>query len=364
MARAQGRGSPEPQGTHRIATWLASFVCLATICAVSLNLPASVAGGTTAKGPPTVGLTMAQAQRAFQVTWPKFDQAYRRVDLAQIARYVTPEALEAVVGEIGCGCGPSPERSSTAVLSVPPENTYPYWFLAQVSVKVPPIRNFSAIVYLAVFKKATESSSWRLAFLDAYGGASKFVPKSERAAPSIAPYPYGILGGELAGFFSSYVNTGGPPTWGGWPLDGSVKQTVEHYLSVKSAIDATGATQNTMTMTPTDQSPFFAYPAGAIVCGAFHTSTEITTPPNQPTVQTKDGFWGPLLAPGRYSDLEKQQLIDYCITVRRRGVVVPVSFYGWTYSITPTTEFGSSAGTQSGSTVSNTSRSNRSVVVA
>ncbi len=243
--------------------------------------------------------------------------------------------LLAVVGQIGCGCGPTAEESSTSVLSVPPENTYPFWFLAQISVKVPPHHGLKPIVYLAVFTKAAVFSPWLLSYLVAYGGTSKYLPDSELASPSNPTFDYSEVGEQLAQFFASYVNTGGPPAWGGWPLDGSVKQEVEHYLSVKQWIETHGATQNPMIISPTDHSPLFAYPGGDIACGAFHSAVQITTPPNHPTVQPRNrSNWGPLLAPGAYASLAKQQLIDYCVVINEGHAVVPVSFFGWTYSIT------------------------------
>jgi hypothetical protein len=225
--------------------------------------------------------------------------------------------------------------SSTSVLSIPPEKTYPYWFLAQVSVKVPPHHRLTPLVYLATFTKATASSPWLIAFLVAYSGTSKYLPVSESAHAPTPTFDYSVVGGQLAQFFSSYVNTGARPAWGGWPLDGSVKDMVQHYLRVKDSIDASGVTQNAMTISPRDQSPLFAYPYGDIICGAFHSDVQITTAPGHPAVQLQDRrFWGPLLAPGSYTSLDKQQLIDYCVTIKKGSVVVPVSFFGWTYSIT------------------------------
>lgn len=311
-------------------------ICLAVLGLVCPELQASEASGTASQ-PPGGGLSLAQARQAFDTTWRGFDKGYQRVDLAQVERYVSPEMLLAVVGQIGCGCGPSPEESSTSVLSVPPENTYPFWFLAQISVKVPPHHGLSPLVYLAVFTKAAVSSPWLLSYLVAYSGTSRYLPDSELASPSNPTFDYRVVGEQLAQYFASYVNTGGPPASGGWPLDGSVKQEVQHYFSVKKFIEAGGATQNSMIISPTDHSPLFAYPGGDIVCGAFHSAVQITTRPTHPTVQPRNrSNWGPLLAPGAYASLEKQQLIDYCVTIKEGRVVVPVSFFGWTYSITGT----------------------------
>jgi hypothetical protein len=310
-------------------------ICLAVLSLVYPESQASEAS-STAPQPAAGGHSLAQAREAFDTTWRGIDHGYQRVDLAQVERYVSPEMLLAVVGQIGCGCGPSPEESSTSVLSVPPENTYPFWFLAQISVKVPPHKRLSSLVYLAVFTKATVSSPWLLSYLVAYTGTSKFLQDSELASPSNPTFDYSVVGEQLAQFFASYVNTGGPPASGGWPLDGSVKQELEHYFSVKKFIEAGGATQNSMMISPTDHSPLFAYPGGDIVCGAFRSAVQITTPPAHPTVQPRNrSNWGPLLAPGAYASLEKQQLIDYCVTINEGHVVVPVSFFGWTYSITP-----------------------------
>jgi hypothetical protein len=314
-----------------------TLLALVAIAGLVCGIVAPVSSGAQTQNPNQGQLTLSAAQQAFASTWHGFDRAYQRVDLAQVERYVSPEMLQAVVGQIGCGCGPSREESSTSVLSVPPETTYPFWFLAQISVKVPHHKGLRPLVYLAVFTKAAVSSPWLISYLVAYSGTSRYLPDSELASPSNPTFDYGVVGGQLAQFFASYVNTGGPPASGGLPLDGSVKQEVEHYLSVKKFIETDGATQNPMIITPTDHSPLFAYPGGDIVCGAFHSAVSITTPPTHPTVQPRNrSIWGPLLAPGMYASLEKQQMIDYCVTIKEGRVVVPVSFFGWTYSITGT----------------------------
>jgi hypothetical protein len=319
----------------RTSALLRFFGCCLVVLAVTclVLLPTSVVSASEDQGSLNSGLTLGQAREAFETTWRGFDSAYQHVNLVQVARYVTPEMLGAVVGQIACGCGPTPEESLTSVLSVPPEDAYPYSFLAQISVKVPPHKRLVPIVYLAVFTKATESSPWLLAFLVAYSGTSEYLKSSQMAGPSNPTFDYGILGGQLAQFFASYVNTGGPPVGGGPLLEGWVKQTVDHYLQVKRTIEGFGATQNAMSISSTDQSPLFAYLGGDIVCGALHSEVQITTPPNHPTIQSKNRTqYGPLLAPGSYTSLDKQQVVDFCDTIKE-DVVVPISFFGWTYSI-------------------------------
>jgi hypothetical protein len=192
---------------------------------------------------------------------------------------------------------------------------------------------------LAVFTQSAADASWLLSYLVIYNGSGGFLKESAVLA---APTPHldpGLVPGHLADFFESYANTGGPPSWGGWPLDGSVKQTVDHFLSVKQAILAGGDFQDPMTITPTDNSVLFGYHGGDILCGALHDSVQIEAPPDKPIIQPRNlSNWGPLLPPGRYTRLQKQQLIDYCVTIRPLPKIVIVSFLGWTYTITGTAQ--------------------------
>jgi hypothetical protein len=277
-------------------------------------------------------LSPPAAQQAFKATWPQFDAAYHQADLAKMEQYATSETVFAAIGEIQCGCGPLPEQRSSVELSVPVEYKYPLSFLAQIAVTQQFDQHFA---YVGVFTKPAPTARWRLSYLVDYSGKSRYLTSSEFEAPPVPPFNTDVIGGQVAAFFQSYANTGVPPTsTPALVLDGSTAQEVENLMSVKQSIESEGDTQGSMTIAPTDHSTRFAYPGGDILCGALHSSVQITTPPNEPTVQPLDrSNWGPTLLPGSYASLEKQQVHDYCMTVSTKGRVVPVSYFGGTYSI-------------------------------
>jgi hypothetical protein len=277
-------------------------------------------------------LSPSAAQQAFKATWPQFDAAYHQADVAKMGQYATSETVFAAIGEIQCGCGPLPEQRSSVELSVPVQYKYPLSFLAQIAVTQQFDQHFA---YVAVFTKTTPTAQWRLSYLVAYSGKSRYLTSSEFATAPVPPFNTDVIGGQVAAFLQSYANTGVPPaTTPTLVLDGSTAQEVENLISVKQTIESGGDTQGSMTIVPTDHSTRFAYPGGDILCGALHSSVQITAPPNEPTVQPLNrSSWGPSLLPGSYTSLEKQQVHDYCMTVSKKGLVIPVSYFGGTYSI-------------------------------
>ena len=276
-------------------------------------------------------MNLAVAQQAFDSTWTGFDTAFHHLNLKALGEYATPEMVLATAGTISCGCGPWKEKSHSVELSVPIEHSYPLSFLAEVAITKPVKYPF---VEEVVLTKSSPQDRWRVAYLVDYTGTSRYLTASGVQPAPIPPFDTSIIGGQFATFFESYANSGVPPTGISWPLEGATQQEVQRYLGVKKSIAQLGDTQGPMTFAATDNSPLFAYPGGDIMCGAFHASVQITTPPGSPTVQPPDrSQWGPTLASGSYTTLDKQQLRDYCVTVSPQGLVTPISFFGGTYSI-------------------------------
>jgi len=129
----------------------------------------------------------------------------------------------------------------------------------------------------AVLSKANPLDRWRVAYVVALEKTNPLLgPSAVQPAPPM-PFDITIVGGELAGFFDSIVNTGDFPENDNWPLTGALRQLVYHDLGVKQVIEREGNSQQT-TFVPGDNSSAFAYPSGDIMCGAIDSTALITTP--------------------------------------------------------------------------------------
>jgi hypothetical protein len=285
-------------------------------------------------------LTIAEAQHAFDATWPKFDRAFAQGQLSTVADFSTTDVLEAVAASTGCGCTWTTPHSRT-LFSVPVQHGYPLSFLAQIATPAPPHSIYSPFVTMAVFTKARSQSPWLVAYLIRYAGEMKELTSSVvRAAPS-ATFPITEVGSQLTRFFTAMATTGVAPADDNWPQTGSTGQEVQDYLSVKASIQQMGDQQQTM-FSPVDNSMAFAYPDGDIMCGSYSSVSTVTTPPDAPAVQPDDqSTWGGSLAPGSYTSLTKTGMHLYCFTVDTVASAVtdetnPLSFFGSVYRTTGT----------------------------
>ncbi len=274
---------------------------------------------------PSPLLTLPLARQAFATTWPRFFSGFEHKNLAKVRTYGTPEMAEAVLGYYSCGCTTWVLRSSSVRFSAPLEQEYPLSFLAEVAGR--DAKN-QPMVEEAVLNKASPVDRWRVAYMVALEGTNPLLgPSALEAAPRM-PFDITIVGGELADFFDSVVNTGVPPENDNWPLTGALKQLVYHDIGVKQVIEKAGNSQQTM-FTPGDHSAAFAYPSGDIMCGSIDSTALVTTPPGYVTVQPKNrSDWGPLLPPGKYTTLTKTGIEDYCFTNTTDGLTTPISFFG------------------------------------
>jgi hypothetical protein len=284
-----------------------------------------------ASQPHSTALSLSQASQAFDTTWPGFDSGFDQGDIAQVRQYATPEMGQVVEGSTYCGCGPWKWQKSSVKFSVPVENHYPYSFLAEVSNYEP---GDNSVVEDVVLTKPDALARWRVAYMVDYSGTVSFLgPSAIRPVPPV-PYPIAGIGGRLALFFQTMVNTGVPPTNDVWPQVGTVAQEVNKNAEVKQAIDQSGDAE-VMTMHAVDHSVAFAYPSGDVMCGAYRTTSAVSTPPNLPAVQPADrSNWDPLLSPGSYSSITEDGIHDYCFTATLGGVAIPISFFGGVYQKT------------------------------
>jgi hypothetical protein len=281
--------------------------------------------------PHSTALSLSQASQAFDTTWPGFDSGFDHGDIAQVKQFATGEMAQVIEGSTDCGCGPWIWQKSSVKFSVPVENHYPYSFLAEVSNYEPGNNSFVEDVVLT---KPDALARWRVAYMVDYSGSISILePSAIRPVPP-APVPIAGIGDQVALFFETMVNTGGPPPNNVWTLDGSLAQEVKNNAGVKQEIEQ-GGDAEVMTMKAVDHSIAFASTQGDIMCGAYRATASVSTPPNTPTVQPNDrSNWDPLLPPGSYSSVTEHGIHDYCVTDTVSAVVTPISFFGGVYAKT------------------------------
>jgi hypothetical protein len=245
--------------------------------------------------------------------------------MAKVRTYGTPEMAEAVLGYYSCGCTTWALPTSSVRFSVPIGQEYPLSFLAEVTGR--DAKN-QRMVEEAVLSKTSPVDRWRVAYMVALEDTNPFLGSSAVQPAPPMPFDITIVGGQLADFFDSIVNTGEPPENDNWPLTGALKQLVDHDIGVKQVIEHEGKSQQT-TFVPGDHSSAFAYPSGDIMCGSIDSTALITTPAGYVTVQPENrSNWGPLLSPGKYTTLTKTGVEDYCFTNTTDGLTTPISFFG------------------------------------
>jgi hypothetical protein len=296
-----------------------------------LILTATVMGVTAAPGAPAAEaataphVSLSTAGHAFDSTFPGFAVAFAHKNLVGVSKYATPEMAQAVVGYNSCGCATWSMHISTVRFSIPIQQQYPLTFLAEV---VGRDNAHKPMLEEVVLDKASPDEAWRVAYMVDLEDANPFLGPSIVASPPPIPFSMNIVGGELASFFQSVVNSGEPAANNNWPLTGALGQLVDHYVGVKLNIEREGTTEQ-VAFVPNDQSASFRYPSGAIMCGTIDSTAIVSAPAGYLTVQpANQSTWGPLLQPGAYSNLKKYSVEDYCFRAETNGLTVPISFFG------------------------------------
>ncbi len=308
---------------------------LTTLCsAVVVVALFALSAGAQATQAPVRQLTVPQALQAFNAIWPKFDSAFAKGQLDELAKYGTPDILKTAGGSVGCGCSWTTPHSSVK-FSVPVQSQYPLSFLAQISTPAPTDSEYSPFVTLVVLTKVQARGQWRVSYMIRYSGDSTYLKTSAvEAAPPIE-FNINVVGSQLADFFTAMVTSGSPPPNDDWPPTGSTGQELQDYVDTKAGVEASGAIQQT-TFTALDNSPAFAFPDGDLMCGTYESQSNVTSATASPLVQPADQItWGGGLAPGTYSSITKFGLHDFCFIVNSRtNVVNPISFFGGVYETT------------------------------
>jgi hypothetical protein len=281
-------------------------------------------------------LSLAEAQAAFNSTWSPFARGFACGNPLILNEYASPQMVDAIIGWFNCGCGPWPDSFTDVRLSVPPQTQYPLQFLAEVLGKVPVIRHTGYqgqfLTREVVFTKSSDSTPWQVAYMVGYLGASAYLDASSVLTPPTVPFDITIVGGQLAAYFQSMVNTGVAAADNNWPATGSVKDELDRYAAVVKAIEAIGDAQQ-ITFAAGPHSTAFAMPGGDIMCGDFTSKQTVTSASGKPILQSKKGRpWGPL-PPGSYSSITKLGVHDYCFNTTTAGLTTPISFLGGVYEV-------------------------------
>jgi hypothetical protein len=316
------------------------LVGVAAACALTLLTMVGCAPGAGASTSKVSQLTVAQAQQAFATTWPEFDTAFVQGQLGVLARYSTPQLLEAASGATGCGCAWGLAPHSHIFFSVPIERTYPLSFLAQISSPAPRHSIYSPYVTMAVLTKSSATSRWLVAYLIRYAGDNRYLTSSVIEAAPKATFPITEVGAQLANFFTAMVTTGSPPPQDNWTPTGSTGQEINDYLDDKADIERLGDQQQT-NFIGLDASPAFAYPDGDLTCANYQSISVVSAPADAPVVQPSDQITWNALAPGTYSSFTKVGMHQVCYAVNTRASattdkVSPLSYFESVYQTTGT----------------------------
>jgi hypothetical protein len=283
---------------------------------------------TTVVGGPAPALTEAEAQEAFDASWPPFAVAFATGDESGIDRYADSDVQDAIAGWFGCGCGPWPTAYQRVYLSAPPETTYPLTFLAEIQE-----RDYAQdpMVVEAVYSQQAAGAPWLISYLISYIDGPPFLDGSEMntVAPS-STFDISIVAGQFASFFQTVFDTGKPPPHS-WPLTGSIGQEEQKVLDDRASVKADHF-HEVLSYSAGSHSVAFAIPGGDLMCGEVRTLSVVTLVTGRPIVQPENrSFFGQELAPGTYRSVTSEGIRDACWNVTPTGVATPVSFMGGVY---------------------------------
>jgi hypothetical protein len=293
-------------------------------------------------------VTLAEAQQVYATTWQKFGFAFAWDEPGQLKALTSPQAFDVASAMSSCGCGWDTPHSQV-FFSIPPQQSYPESFLAQISTPVPPHSKFSPFVSIVVFTKPDASKPWQVAYFVRYAGTLRYLDGSMTSSTTRTLFPVSDVPVQLADFFTSMVTTGTPPPDDNWTLSGTLAEELQNYQTTKLDIAAEGDQQQTQ-FQAVGHSVLFPYPDGDLMCASYSSYSTVTPlPGHPPIVQPLDqSTWSGLLSPGSYSSLSKLGMHDVCFSIDtvdnpHQDQTDTISFSGGVYQIAGTSTTGSSA---------------------
>jgi hypothetical protein len=283
--------------------------------------------------PATPGVTIdpALAQRIVDTTWPVREAALAGNDPRRLEPFETGTALQGDTAEIAanaCGCNLQPRPLAVRDLFVPRQNTYPAWFVSEVTTN--PIAGVPAVVSFLVFTRDSLAAHWMLSLETEYPfaeGRAAWIyatPASMMGGFDLPSPPHNELPADLGAYYEHWADTGlAPPTspFASGAFTTSIGQAqvkedetlaaegeihrVTYSVDVAQDGDWTVAANNVTSQ------PTYGW---ALSCGTVRYEAVTTPAPGAgPILQPADrSTWGATLLPGQYTRITQWGLHETC----------------------------------------------------
>lgn len=273
---------------------------------------------------PTSSVTPSEAHDVALQLWNENADARANRDIASLQELNAQPELEANVGYVCLwGCRGPELQSSTALVTVPHETTWPAYFFATVPYTTNCTASISPCDDSFVATQAAPHAEWKITLLVSWSGQSWATtpPVSDAEySPSATPAPgehVTTLPQEYADYLQSIKVSGQPPAGTRLAPGPFTTDLIASYYDPVSEQATNGAFEKvSYSVDPSDRLWEFPGSGGTTaVCGTVRWVDHVTPPRGQVLTQTdEDHPWGNL-ADGAYSAVTMTGLHMVCFEV-------------------------------------------------